>query len=50
MAVTVLRARFEKPQPRVLNYRGYKYFENSKFRIDLLPGLGKVNMEKMGTV
>ena len=35
MIVTVMEATFEKLQPRVVNHRDYKYFENCRFRADL---------------
>ena len=35
---------FEKLQLRVVNYRGYKYFESDKFRTDLLSEFGKANI------
>ena len=35
---------FEKLQPRVVNYRDYKYFENDRFRTDLLSEFGKAKM------
>ena len=34
MTATVMKGIFEKLQPRVVNYRDYKYFENVKFRAD----------------
>ena len=37
---------FEKLQPRVVNYREYRYFENDRFKTDLLSELGKANIEK----
>ena len=37
---------FEKLQPRVANYRDYKYFGNGRFRTDLLPEFGKAKMEE----
>ena len=46
MTVTVMKATFEKLQPRVVNYRDYKYFENCRFRADLLSELSKANIEK----
>ena len=46
MTITVMKATFEKLQPRVVNYRDYKYFENSRFRADLLSKLSKVNIEE----
>ena len=44
MTVTVMKATFEKLQPRVVTYRDYKYFENSRFRSDLLSELSKTNI------
>ena len=35
----------EKLQPREVNYRDYKYFENNKFRTDLLSEFGKANIK-----
>ena len=46
MTVTVMKATFEKLQPRVVNYRGYKYFDNYRFRADLLSELSKANIEE----
>ena len=46
MTVTVMKATFEKLQPRVVNYRDYKYFENCRFRADLLSELSKANIEE----
>ena len=34
MTVMVMKATVEKLQPRVVNYRNYKYFENCRFRTD----------------
>ena len=41
-----MKATFEKLQPRVVNYRDYKYFENCRFRADLLSELSKANIEE----
>ena len=46
MTVTVMKATFEKLQPRVVNYPDYKYFENCRFRTDLLSELSKANIEE----
>ena len=46
MTVKVIKATFEQRQPRVVSYRDYKYFENSRFRADLLSKLSKVNIEE----
>ena len=46
MTVTVMKTFFEKLQPRVVNYRDYKYFENDRFRTDLLSEFGKANIEE----
>ena len=44
-AVTVVKTFFEKLQPRAVNYRDYKHFENDKFRTDLLSAFDKANIE-----
>ena len=46
MTVTVMKTFFEKLQPRVVNYRDYKYFENDKFSTDLLSEFGKANIKE----
>ena len=46
MTVTVVKTFFEKLQPRVVKYRDYKYFENDRFRTDLLSEFGKANIEE----
>ena len=40
MTVTVMKTFFE------VNYRDYKYFENNRFRTDLLSQSGKANIEE----
>ena len=45
MTVTVMKTYFEKLQPRVVNYRDYKYLENDRFRTDLLSEFGNANIE-----
>ena len=42
----VMKANSEKLQPRVVNYRDYKYFQNCRFRADLLYELSKANIEE----
>ena len=44
MTVTVMNMHFQKLQPRVINCRGYKHFQNENFREDLLFGLSKLNI------
>ena len=46
MTVTVMKTIFEKLQPRVVNYRDYKYFENDRFRTGLLSEFGKANIKE----
>ena len=46
MTVTIVKANFEKLQPRVVNYGDYKYFENCIFRAYLLSELRKVNIKE----
>ena len=47
MTVTVLKTYFKKKKPIKINYRSYKYFNVSQFRIDLQKHLLKFNKEKM---
>ena len=42
----VMKTFFEKIQPRVVNYRNYKYFENDRFRTALLSQFGKANIDE----
>ena len=46
MTVTLMKTFFEELQPRIVNYRDYKYFGNDKFRTDLLSEFGKANKYK----
>ena len=46
MTVTVMKATFEKLQPRVVNYRDYKYVEICRLRADLLSELSQANTEE----
>ena len=46
MTVTVMKATFDKLQLRLVNYRDYKYFENCRFRADLLSESSKANIEE----
>ena len=48
MNIAVMKAFFERFQPRVMSWRDYKYFENDGFRINLLSELDKVNREENG--
>ena len=41
-----MKAIFTKLQPRAVNYRDYKYFENCRFRAELLSELSKTNIEE----
>ena len=41
MAATVMKGFFEKIQPKVVNYRNYKYFEKDRLRIDSFSELGQ---------
>ena len=47
MRVTVIKTYSEKLQPRVVNYRDYRYLENDRFRTDLLSEFGNANIETM---
>ena len=41
-----MKVTFTKLQPRAVNYRDYKYFENYRFRAELLSELSKANIEE----
>ena len=47
MTVTVLKTYFKKKKPIQIDYRSYKYFTESEFRIDLQENLLKHNKETM---
>ena len=36
MTVTVTKMTFQKPKPRIMNYRDYKFFDNVRYRNELL--------------
>ena len=44
MTITVMKMHFQKVQPRVINCRYYKRFQNENFRVDLLFQLFKLNI------
>ena len=46
MTVTLMKTFFWTLHLRVVKYRDYIYFENDRFRIDLLSELGKANIEE----
>ena len=43
--VTVLKSSFAKQKPRVINYRNYKFFNNTLFRDQVLDKLRKSNFQ-----
>ena len=45
MILTVLKPSFAKQKPRVLNYRNYKFFNNTLFRDQLLNKLRNSNLQ-----
>ena len=44
MTVTVMKMRFQNLQPRVINHRDYKHFQNENFSEDLPFGLSKLDI------
>ena len=48
ITVTVMKATFATLQPRVVNYRDCKCFENGRFRVDLMSELSEANIEENG--
>ena len=45
MALKVLKSSFAKQKPRVLNYRNYKFFNNTLFRDQVLNKLSNSNLQ-----
>ena len=45
MIVTVMKAHFRKLEPKIINYRNYRYFSNDRFREKVTPELSKVVLE-----
>ena len=36
LVVTVIKTTYQKSQPKIINYRSYKYFNNENFREELI--------------
>ena len=45
MAVTVTKMTFQKLKPRIINYRDYKFFDNVRYRNDLLQEISNFCLE-----
>ena len=45
MTLTVLKSSFAKQKPRILNYRNYKFFNNTLFRDQVLNKLTNSNLQ-----
>ena len=45
MTLTVLKPSFAKQKPRILNYRNYKFFNNTLFRDQVLNKLINLNLQ-----
>ena len=48
LTVTVFKSSFHKKEPKVLNYRSYKYFNNDTFRNDLFQGIYQIGLHNIG--
>ena len=46
MTVTIMKASFQRFQPRIINYRDYKRFQNDVFREELLSELLNLNIDE----
>ena len=46
ITVTIMKASFQRLQPRIINYRDYKRLQNDVFREELLSELLNVNIDK----
>ena len=45
LTFTALKTYFQKAKPRIIKYRGYKHFDNNKFRDELIRELYSNNMQ-----
>ena len=45
MVVTVMKTNFRKLEPKIINYRNYRYFSNDRFREKVTSELSKVVLE-----
>ena len=45
MVVTVMKTNFRKLEPKIINYRNYRYFSNDRFREKVTSELSKVSLE-----
>ena len=45
MVVTVVQTNFRKLEPKMINYRNYRYFSNDRFMEKVTPELSKVVLE-----
>ena len=45
MVVTVMKTNFQKLEPKIINYRNYRYFSNDRFREKVTSELSKVVLE-----
>ena len=48
MVVTVMKTNFRKLEPKIINYRNYRYFSNDRFREKVTSELSKVVLENSG--
>ena len=42
-----MKSSFQKQEPKILNYRNYKFFNNENFRSDLINAIGKLGFYKI---
>ena len=45
MVVTVMKTNFRKLEPKIINYRNYRYFSNDRFKEKVTSELSKVVLE-----
>ena len=44
----MMRSNYQKQQPKILNYRNYKFFNNENFRNDLLYEIQLIQFQNIG--
>ena len=47
LTLTTMKSSFQKQEPKILNYRNYKFFNNENFRSDLIYAIGKLGFHNI---
>ena len=47
LTATFMKSKFQKLQPRIINYRNYKYFNKENFKIDLMHEIQRIDFRNI---